>query len=189
MARLVGLSKWAEEAVLENPLRRALQDPARLLEEMGATRGTVLMDIGCGYGFLSIPAAKLVGPKGLVYAVDNDDHKVTRLARKAEAMGLVNLRPIRSEAWRLDGVPQESVDVAVMLYSLHHFERVRDSLEEVMRRLRRGGKLFVYEPIRSRFAGHGTVADEVIEEGLRSGYRLGSLRKGILTYRLELVRP
>lgn len=189
MTWLVNSAKWVEEVVLENGLRRALQGPEKLLGEIGVREGMVLLDVGCGYGYLSIPAAKTVGPTGLVYAVDNDERKVMRLARKAEVMGLKNLRPIRSEAWRLDGVPREGVDVAVMLYSLHHFERVRESLEEAWRRLKRGGRLFVYEPIKSRFAGHGTVADEVLELGSELGYEVGSLRRGVLTYRLELVRP
>lgn len=178
-----------EEFVLESSLRRLVQDPMRVLRELDARRGMVIMDIGCGYGFLSVPAARLVGPSGLVYSIDVDDFKLQRLKKRAEAEGLVNLRPIKSEAWRIEGVDPATVDLAVMFFSLHHFERVRESLEEANSKLRRGGRLYVYDPIRSRFAGHGTDAEEVLEEGVRRGFRLGSLKKSLLTYRLELVKP
>ena len=51
----------------------------------------VFKDIGCGDGFFSILAAKKVGEKGKVYAVDSDVSAIERLSRKAEAEGLKNI--------------------------------------------------------------------------------------------------
>lgn len=49
------------------------------------------MDIGCGDGFFTIPAAQLVGEKGLVYAVDIDVAAVDKLKNKAAERGLMNI--------------------------------------------------------------------------------------------------
>jgi ubiquinone/menaquinone biosynthesis C-methylase UbiE len=51
----------------------------------------VFMDVGCGDGFFSILAAKKVGEKGKVYAVDSDASAIERLNRKAQADGLKNI--------------------------------------------------------------------------------------------------
>jgi len=47
---------------------------------------------GCGDGFFTLPAARLVGEKGSVYAVDEDSDAVDRLNRKAALEGLTNIR-------------------------------------------------------------------------------------------------
>jgi ubiquinone/menaquinone biosynthesis C-methylase UbiE len=49
------------------------------------------MDIGCGYGFFTIPAAQIVGKKGRVYAVDIDASSIDQLKRDAAKKGLKNI--------------------------------------------------------------------------------------------------
>ena len=51
----------------------------------------VFMDIGCGDGFFTIPAAQLVGDKGKVYAVDIDASAIDRLKQKATKKDLRNV--------------------------------------------------------------------------------------------------
>jgi ubiquinone/menaquinone biosynthesis C-methylase UbiE len=51
----------------------------------------VFMDIGCGYGFFTIPAAEIVGEQGKVYAVDIDSSAIDKLKREAAEKGLKNV--------------------------------------------------------------------------------------------------
>ena len=51
----------------------------------------VFMDVGCGYGFFTIPAAQIVGEQGKVYAVDIDASAIDRLKRKTAEKGLKNV--------------------------------------------------------------------------------------------------
>ena len=51
----------------------------------------VFMDIGCGYGFFTIPAARIVGEKGKVYAVDVSALAIDSLKREAAEEGLKNI--------------------------------------------------------------------------------------------------
>lgn len=71
--------------------RRKWQDPEKILNGIGLNTGSVLFDIGCGEGFFTIPAAKIVGPTGKVYGVDTDDEAVARLKEKAKKDGLNNI--------------------------------------------------------------------------------------------------
>jgi 23S rRNA U2552 (ribose-2'-O)-methylase RlmE/FtsJ len=56
---------------LEFRLRDFFRPPERILREAGIRDGLTVLDFGCGPGGFSQAAAKLVGPEGRVYAVDN----------------------------------------------------------------------------------------------------------------------
>jgi ubiquinone/menaquinone biosynthesis C-methylase UbiE len=65
--------------------------PKLNLENIGLRAGMVFMDIGCGYGFFTIPAAQIVGEHGKVYAVDVSASSISRLKREAAEKGLKNV--------------------------------------------------------------------------------------------------
>ncbi|MCS7146109.1 MAG: class I SAM-dependent methyltransferase [Nitrososphaerota archaeon] len=176
-------------AMLENPLRRLIQDPYRVLGEIGVVDGVNLLDIGCGTGYISVPAAELVGPAGHVYAVDIDEAKLSTLRRKAEKKSLRNLTVIKAEAWSINQIQPATIDLALMFFSLHHFAKPRESLIEAANKLRRGGRLFIYDPIKSRLAGHGTNIGDVVKICTEIGLLAKSLRKNVVSYILEVVKP
>jgi len=70
---------------------RRRHHPQLNLESIGLRSGMVFMDIGCGDGFFTIPAARLVGEKGKVYAVDIDASAIDRLKRQAAEKNLKNI--------------------------------------------------------------------------------------------------
>ena len=51
-------------------LHRGLENPEKILLQIGLNTGMTFVDIGCGYGFFSIPAAEIVGPSGKVICID-----------------------------------------------------------------------------------------------------------------------
>ena len=61
------------------------------LESIGLRAGMTFMDVGCGYGFFTIPAASIVGETGKVYAVDVDAISIDQLKRDAAEKGLKNI--------------------------------------------------------------------------------------------------
>jgi ubiquinone/menaquinone biosynthesis C-methylase UbiE len=74
---------------LDEVTRRAWYNPEDILQDLHL--GMLFADIGCGDGFFSILAAKKVGAKGKVYAVDVDASAIKKLKVKAEAEGLKNI--------------------------------------------------------------------------------------------------
>jgi len=54
----------------DNRLRQFLIDPYKVLRAIGVKPGQVVLELGCGPGFFTIPAGKIVGEEGLVYALD-----------------------------------------------------------------------------------------------------------------------
>lgn len=71
--------------------RRKWQNPEAILADIGLKTGFTFIDIGCGQGFFSVPAAKIVGEKGKVYGLDVDEEAIAFLRKKALTEGLTNL--------------------------------------------------------------------------------------------------
>jgi len=74
---------------LDEVTRRSWYKPDVILQDLGF--GMVFVDVGCGDGFFSILAAKRIGAKGVVYAVDADGSAIQRLKVKAKVEGLRNI--------------------------------------------------------------------------------------------------
>jgi len=74
---------------LDETTRRSSYNPDDILRDLHV--GMVFCDIGCGDGYFTILAAKKVGEKGKVYAVDTDELAIKKLKQKAENDGLRNI--------------------------------------------------------------------------------------------------
>ena len=74
---------------LDEATRRSWYNPDAILQDLH--EGMIFVDVGCGDGFFSILAAKKVGEKGKVYAIDSDASAIEKLNRKAQAEGLKNI--------------------------------------------------------------------------------------------------
>jgi ubiquinone/menaquinone biosynthesis C-methylase UbiE len=71
--------------------RRKWQDPEATLEKTGIVPGMTFMEIGCGNGFFTLPAARIAGKQGKVYALDADEKGIDMLKSKAHEEGLDNI--------------------------------------------------------------------------------------------------
>jgi len=64
--------------------RRRWQDPDFTLLRIGLREGHSFADIGCGYGFFTEPAARIVGSAGKVYAVDINAGAIEAVRRRLD---------------------------------------------------------------------------------------------------------
>ena len=74
---------------LDESTRRSWYSPETILQDLQS--GMTFIDVGCGDGFFSIMAAKKVGEKGKVYAVDSDASAIEKLNLKAQKESLKNI--------------------------------------------------------------------------------------------------
>ncbi len=121
----------------------------RCLREVGIRKGHVVLDFGCGSGNYTIPAARIVGEEGRVYALDKDRRDLDKLMQEAESEGLKNVERMEtSEELKID-LEDESVD-EVLLYAILHYYYFpkagdrRRMLREVYRILKPSALLSVY---------------------------------------------
>jgi ubiquinone/menaquinone biosynthesis C-methylase UbiE len=123
---------------LDEATRRSWYSPEVILRELHS--GMIFADIGCGDGFFAILAAKKVGEKGKVYAVDVDESAIQRLKSKAKAEGLKNITA-------KVGMAEETVFcdkcVDFVFYSmvLHDFRDPAEVLKNAKKMLKADGRL------------------------------------------------
>ena len=56
--------------MMESRLRQWLMNPVRTLHGAGIEPGQTVLEVGCGTGFFTLPAAELIGDQGCLVAMD-----------------------------------------------------------------------------------------------------------------------
>jgi ubiquinone/menaquinone biosynthesis C-methylase UbiE len=120
--------------------RRQWQDAEAILASIGLKPGATFVDLGCGEGFFALPAARLVGAGGRVYALDVRPEAVERLRQRASAEGLTNLhlRVGRAEDSVLCDACADFVFFGIVL---HDFDEPAKVLANAARMLKPEGRL------------------------------------------------
>lgn len=135
---------WWVCPTFDNPLRRLIHDPERILAGL-VQPGDTALDLGCGMGYFSVALARLVGPEGKVICVDLQERMLAGVRRRAERAGVVErIRLHRAEPGRL-GL-EEPVDFALAFWMLHEVPDQVSFLAEVRACLKPGARLLVVEP-------------------------------------------
>ena len=133
-------------------------DPVDILTKLGLPDAgvhhaePVIVDLGCGYGTFSIPAAQMTPGKVIAFDIEEDMTAVCR--HKASHLGLQNIKVIQRDfLFQGTGLVENSVDFCMMFNILHtaHPDRL---LAEAYRLLRNGSKAAVihwnYDPATPR---------------------------------------
>ena len=120
--------------------RRKWQNPEAILAIIGLKAGLTFIDVGCGEGFFAIPAARIVGRGGKVYALDLDEDAITELKKKATREGLRNIDAVVGGAE--DTIICEAcADIVFFGIVLHDFNVPAKVLANVKVMLKPAGRL------------------------------------------------
>jgi ubiquinone/menaquinone biosynthesis C-methylase UbiE len=101
-----------------------MESESRVLEmlpQIGIRKGRAVLDFGCGSGTYTIPAAKIVGEQGRVYALDKDKEALDKLMQKAESAALKNIKRMETSGKLEIDLADESVDVVLLFDVFHSF--------------------------------------------------------------------
>lgn len=97
----------------------------RVLREIGIRKGQTILDFGCGSGEYTIPAARIVGEAGIVYALDMDKEALDELMHRAESEGLRNIKRMTTHGEVEINLNDGTVDV-VLLYDIFWYFPLTD---------------------------------------------------------------
>ena len=114
----------------------------------GIKSGYVVIDYGCGPGWFTFPAARIIGREGKVYALDCIPRHVKIVEEKAKREGLSNIETILSDT--ATGLPDKCLDIIWICDTLHEIRQKRALMAELHRVLKSGGILAIYDGIRDR---------------------------------------
>jgi len=122
-------------------LRHRLEDVTKPLKKAGITEGQTILDFGCGPGHYAIAAAKMVGQRGRVYALDIHHLAAKSVEKKAAKEGLNNIKTIISD--RDTGLPDQSIDIVLTYDTIHMIKDKQALARELHRVLKQNGVLSV----------------------------------------------
>ena len=117
----------------------------RLLRAAGVRRGMHVLDLGCGSGDVSMLAAALVGPNGLILGVDHDPAALETARNRAWRADLDQVYFLDSaiEALKKEEGP---FDAVVGRNILAHVADPVAAVRQAARMLRPGGVMAFHEP-------------------------------------------
>ena len=127
---------------------RDILDPKRVLRAIGLENSQKFLDAGCGDGFISIEASKIVGNRGQVYALDEYEPSLEHIRSEILELGIRNIEVIQADMTMSIPLDDNLIERCVMANVLHGFAAegtLKSVLLEIMRVLKPGGTFAVVE--------------------------------------------
>ncbi|MDX2150403.1 MAG: methyltransferase domain-containing protein [Bryobacteraceae bacterium] len=161
---------------LERPERVKEENPDLAVKLLDIKAGMTIADIGAGVGYYSEKLARLTGPSGRVYATEIQPGMLARLKKRMEAAGVSNYEPVLARPGET-GLPDNAIDLALLVDVYHEFDRPQQMLAAIRRSLKPTGRLVLLEfrkedawiPIREE---HKMSVAEAKKELEAEGFRL-----------------
>ena len=118
-----------------------LQEKAeKVLREVGIRKDQIVLDFGCGSGYYAIPAAKMVGDKGKVYALDKNGNRLREVMQRAEPLKLENIQTIETSGEVKIPLEDGSVDVTLLYDVIHSYYFSATQRKELLTEIHRISK-------------------------------------------------
>lgn len=77
--------------LLDSPGRARFNNQEKLLEGAGIKPGQTVLEIGCGSGFFTLPASRILGEEGVLYATDIHPIALSETEKKIDANNIKNV--------------------------------------------------------------------------------------------------
>ncbi len=131
--------------MLDNPVRRLLQDPEKILNSH-IRPGMTVIDIGCGPGNFTRAMRKMAGPGGQVIAIDLQQEMLRHAQEKCS--GVKGGAPVTWHQCRPDSLAiTAQADFALSFYMVHEVPDAGRLFCEVFQSLKPGGRYLIVEPV------------------------------------------
>jgi ubiquinone/menaquinone biosynthesis C-methylase UbiE len=152
---------WVILMIHENPLLQLLRKPNKLLKAAGIKEDQTILEVGCGPGSFTLPAAGIVGDKGKVYAIDIQPRFTARVQKKAQKKAIKNIETMCVNAANTS-LQDESMDLAFIFGLRHIAGGMEKTVSELHRVLKPFGKL--------SFEKTNSDERELIEQVCKNGF-------------------
>jgi len=136
---------WWFLFTFDNPLRKIYQDPIKILTPY-IQSDDIVVDIGCGMGYFTLPLARLVGEDGEVIAVDLQSRMLEGLksrAQKAQLAERIRLHNCSQNQIGVDG----PVDFVLVFWMAHEVWKPEAFFAQIYAMLKVSGCMLMAEPL------------------------------------------
>lgn len=155
---------WRE--IFESEGREIWEHRQAIVEALDLQPGMRVADIGAGTGFFSLMFANKVGLQGRVYAVDISSNFIDAIKQRAAGAGLNNITGVINNPHSVM-LPDNSIDLAFISDTYHHFEYPLSTLKSIHAALKPGGEMVIIDY---------KLAVEVSTPWVKSHVRVGEVR-------------
>jgi ubiquinone/menaquinone biosynthesis C-methylase UbiE len=124
---------------------------------LSGVKGERILDIGSGFGDLTLEIAKN-NPDSKVYGIDIHDSLTDQARMNAEILDIQNVEFKTGSAYALP-FESDTIDAASCFFMLHHLEDMKFALFEIKRILKQDGLLTAVEPLENQH-NHGPQLSE-----------------------------
>jgi len=136
----------------------------------------VIADIGAGTGYYTFKLAPKV-PKGKIYAVELQDEMIAALNERVKKLKVDNVEVIKGSTTS-PNLPDNSIDLAIMVDVYHELEYPVETLRAIRRALKKDGQLLLIEykgedPAVAIRPLHKTTVAQLNKELGANGFKLG----------------
>lgn len=130
----LNMLKW-----LDSPNRNIFNNSQKLVESSGIEPGQTVLEIGCGSGFFTVPASKILGQNGKLYSTDIHSVAIEETQKKVDKLRLENVIVKQDNALRSSF--EDSMFDLVLLYGVVPTPVIsmEDISKEIYRMLKPGG--------------------------------------------------
>jgi ubiquinone/menaquinone biosynthesis C-methylase UbiE len=129
---------------LDRPEREKEEAPSKLLPALKIKQGDAVADIGAGSGYYTLMAAKHVGPKGKVYAVDIQPEMLDIIKKKMTKRGVKNIELIKNTETETK-LAAASVDLILLVDVYHEFTYPYEMTVDMVKALKPKGRMVFVE--------------------------------------------
>lgn len=133
----------------KQPAGHTFLHPENILKEVGLSIGNTVADFGCGGGYFVIPAAQIIGNKGIAYGVDVLKNALSSLDVKSRMFGLTNVKPVWANVeiyGASRGIHDNTLDMVFLVQIMSQSKKRKEIFKEVDRVLKHdGGKIMVID--------------------------------------------
>jgi len=160
-------------AIMESRLRYRFFGPTKILQGAGIRPGMRVLEVGCGTGFFTLPAGRMLGEQGYLIAMDILAMSAEAVAKKVQTANLTNVRVIQGDALstRLENASVDEVIIFGVIPA--PMLPMKKLLAELHRIIRSGGVMAVWPP--------SWVHQAILKSGLFKYY---SKQNGVMNYQL-----
>lgn len=123
-------------------------DPQLLFEKAHIQPGMHVGDFGCGQtGHIVFPCAKILGKKGVMYAVDVMKDVLEQIEKRGRSNAFLNIHTVWSDLEKVGhtAIPPSSLDVAFLVNTLVQIQDKKAALDEVNRTLKDKARLVIVD--------------------------------------------
>jgi SAM-dependent methyltransferase len=145
------------------------------IESMKLATNAAVADIGAGTGYYSFKISAKI-PAGKLYAVEIQDEMIRMLKERKEALK-DNIVEIVKGSEKSPNLPENSIDLAIMVDVYHELEYPHEMLQAIHKALKKNGKLLLIEyrgedPAVQIKKLHKTTIEQLTRELGANGFKL-----------------